>query len=395
MSRLSTALAGLRVLDLSQGIAGPYCASVLQQQGADVIKLEPPGGDWARKMGFAPVTGLTAPVIACNSGKRSICLDLRKPEGMATARRLASRADVVVQSFRPGVADRLGLGAEALRAADPRLIYVSISGFGSDGPLADVPATDTVMQAMTGMMVANGDEAGHPRRIGLHVADIATALYAAQMTTAALLRREREGVGEHVEVSLLQACASFQSTAIVDNALRAGGDASVSSGASSVPGGVFPTVDGFISLAIGNDAMFASLCEVLGLHAWRSDARFATMASRLPHASELNAATAGCLKRQTSAWWAERLRQHGVLHAEVLGYAQLAEHPQSRQQEIFGQLEQPGIGVLPFARHPSADPDAVVAPVPGVGADNGIVLAEAGFSDEEQAELRAAGALVD
>ncbi len=368
---------------------------MLGQQGAEVVKLEPPGGDWARKMGFAPVAGFTAPVLACNAGKRSLCLDLRKPDGVAAAKRLAQRADVVVQSFRPGVADRLGLGAAALCAADPRLVYVSISGFGAEGPLVDLPATDTVMQAMTGMMKVNGDEAGTPRRIGLHVADIATALYAAQMTTAALLRREREGVGDHVEVSLLQACAAFQSTAIVESALRAAAGSPAPSSASSAPSGMFQTADGFISLAIGNEAMFASLCEALGQTDWKTDARFVDMASRLAHAPVLNAAAAACLRRQPSAWWVERLRHHGVLHAEVLDYAQLADHPQSRQQGIFGTIELPGVGALPAARHPGADPVAVAAQVPGVGADNDAILMEAGFSAEEMAGLRTAGALVD
>lgn len=395
MNRLSSALAGLRVLDLSQGIAGPYCASVLRQQGAEVIKLEPPGGDWARKMGFAPVAGFTAPVIACNAGKRGICLDLRTPQGVAATRRLARRSDVVVQSFRPGVSDRLGLGVDALRADDPRLVYVSISGFGASGPLVGLPATDTVMQAMTGMMMANGDEAGTPRRIGLHVADIATALYAAQMVTAALLRRERDGLGEHVEVSLLQACAAFQSTAIVDSALRATLGASALSAVSSAPSGVFKTADGFISLAIGNESMFASLCDALERDAWKTDPRFADMASRLMHAAELNTATSECLRRQPSDWWVKRLRQHGVLHAEVLDHAGLVSHPQSRHQAIFGTLEQPGVGPLPFPRHPGADSAAAIAPVPGLGSDNDAVLSEAGFSMDELAALRAAGALVD
>ncbi|MBY4595225.1 CoA transferase [Ottowia caeni] len=394
MSHLSTVLAGLRVLDLSQGIAGPYCTSILQQQGAEVIKLEPPGGDWARKMGFAPVVGFTAPVIACNAGKRSVCLDLRRPQGVAVARRLARQADIVVQSFRPGVAERLGLGEKKLREEDPRLIYVSISGFGAEGPLADVPATDTVMQAMTGMMVVNQDESGTPRRIGLQVADIATALYAAQMTTAALLHRERVAQGSHVSVSLLQACASFQASAIVDSAIRAAYGASAPS-AASAPSGVFQTADGFISLAIGNEAMFASLCDALEQTAWKNDTRFATMGSRLTHACELNAATAECLKRQPSASWVAHLRRHGVLHAEVLNHAQLVQHPQARQQGLFGEIEQAGVGALPFARYPSADSASLPTPAPEVGADNDAVLAEAGYSTHEVAMLRAEKVLVD
>ena len=395
MSRLSTALAGVRVLDLSQGIAGPYCAAILGQQGAEVIKLEPPGGDWARKMGFAPKDGITAPAMACNLGKLSLCLDLRKPQGVEAAQRLARRADVIVQSFRPGVADRLGMGAQALRAADPRLVYVSISGFGASGPLVDMPATDTVMQAMTGMMMANRDSAGVPQRIGLHVVDIATALYAAQMTTTALMCRERDGLGDHVEVSLLQASALFQSAAMMDSALRAGAGLSTSSGASSAPSGVFQTADGFISLAIVNESMFLALCEALETAEWKSDPRFQSITSRLAHAEELNAATSDRLRLRSSEWWMMRLKHHGVLHAAVLDHAQFAEHPQSLQQGVFGMLVQPGVGTFSFPRHPSVDTSEPMRPMSGVGDDNDVVLIEAGFTREDVAALRDAGALVD
>ena len=167
------------------------------------------------------------------------------------------------------------------------------------------------------------------------------------------------------------------------------------SGGSSAPSGVFPTSTGFISLAIVNDAMFVSLCDALEQVGWKSDARFANMASRLAHATVLNTATADGLRRQPSAWWVARLQHHGVLHAEVLDHAQLVDHPQSRHQGVFGMLAQPGVGTLPFPRHPGVDPHAEIAPAPGVGADNEAVLAEAGFSDAEIAALRAAGALVD
>lgn len=386
---LDNALEGLRVLDISQGIAGPYCASILQQQGAAVVKLEPPSGDWARKTGFA-VGGFTAPVIAYNSGKRSVCIDLGLPQGVAAARRLAGRADVVVQNFRPGVAARLGLGEAELRAADPRLVYVTISGFGPDGPLVDVPATDSVMQSMTGMMLANRDARGQPRRIGMHVADIATALYAAQMTTTALLLRERKGVGMHVQVSLLEACAALQVSNMVESAINPALGV-----ASSAPGGMFETADGFMSIVCANDRMFLGLCDALDKPGWKTDPRLGSMGARQEHAAELNGQVAECMKRDSSPAWAALLQRHDVLHSEVVDYAAFQANPQVRHQGIFAALHQPGIGTLPFARYPGTLRGGEAAPAPSNGADNDAVLVDAGFSGEEIAKLRRLRVLVD
>jgi crotonobetainyl-CoA:carnitine CoA-transferase CaiB-like acyl-CoA transferase len=386
---LAAALEGLRVLDLSQGVAGPYATSILQQQGADVVKLEPPYGDWARKAGHAK-GNFTAPVIAYNAGKRALCLDLRTPQGVQAAQRIAGQVDVVVQNFRPGVAARLGLGQVALTQTNTRLVYVSISGFGVDGPLVDAPATDTVLQSMSGMMHANRGADGHPRRIPMHLADIATAVYAAQMTVAALFQRERRGVGMHVEVSLLQACAAFQSANIVQAAMNPHAP-----DASSAPSGVFATADGAVSLACVNDRMFDGLCDALDKPEWKRDLRFVTMADRLRHAAELNAQTAACLVRRPSTWWTQRLQRHDVLNSESVDYAGFVAHPQSVQQGIFAAVEQPGIGQLPFARHPGTAIRGMVAPAPECGADNDAVLADYGFAPDEIARLRDSGALVD
>lgn len=389
MMVLDAALKGFRVLDLSQGIAGPYAACILRQQGADVVKLEPPDGDWARKAGHAR-HDFTAPVLAYNAGKRALCLDLRKPPGVAAAQRIAGQVDLLIQNFRPGVTERLGLGESALRQANPRLVYVSISGFGADGPLADAPATDTVMQATSGMMWANRGPDGRARRIPMHLADMATAIYASQMAVAGLLQRERTGAGMHLQISLLQACAALQATNILANAWHP--DAGDASGA---PGGVFATADGAISLACTSDKMFLRLCDVLEAPEWRTDARFATAGERLRHADELNEQTAARLALASSAWWTERLRRQDVLHSEILDYAGFVAHPQSRQQGIFTALEQPGIGSLPFARHPGTLGGDAMPPAPRRGQDNDAVLAGFGFRPDEVAALRDAGVLID
>ncbi len=204
-------LAGLRVLDLGQGIAGPYCAAILQQQGAQVVKVEPPQGDWARKMGLSH-EGFSAVVLAYNAGKSGLCIDAGTAAGQAVLARMAAQVDVVIQNFRAGVADRLNIGYAALSAVNPRLIYASISGFGPDGPLAQLPATDTVMQAVGGLMWGNRDAAGQPRRVGVYLADLATAMYAAQAISAALYRRGITGRGRHIELSLFEACCALQAT---------------------------------------------------------------------------------------------------------------------------------------------------------------------------------------
>jgi crotonobetainyl-CoA:carnitine CoA-transferase CaiB-like acyl-CoA transferase len=206
-------LSGVRVLDISQGIAGPYAGAMLRQHGADVVKLEPPSGDWSRSAGAA-MSGLTAASMICNLGKRGLCIDAARPDGLTVIARIASQVDVVIQNFRPGVADRLGFGYEALRLLRPDLIYVSISGFGPDGPYAGVPATDTVLQAIAGFMDKNRDGDGTPRRVTFYPADISTALYAAQLICAALFRRSMDRRGRHIEINLLDARSRFRPPSI-------------------------------------------------------------------------------------------------------------------------------------------------------------------------------------
>src|SRR5471032_1127570 len=203
--------AGLNVLDMSQGIAGPYCAALLGQHGANVIKIEPPAGDWIRPLGGGK-DGMSALAIANNLGKRSICIDAARSEGRAVILKMAERADVFVENFRPGVMAKLGLDYAAMVAVDPDLIYLSITGFGDSGPDSHKPATDSVVQAMSGMAVTNKDAAGEPRRIGLFVPDTITALYAAQCVGAALYARDRQPArdpgGRHIRLSLAECCAA-------------------------------------------------------------------------------------------------------------------------------------------------------------------------------------------
>ena len=376
---------GLRILDLSQGIAGPYCAQMLWQQGAEVIKVEPPEGDWGRHVGVVH-GGHSALSISYNAGKRSLCLDARTPAGRRLLRLLAKNADIVVQNFRPGVAKRLGIAFDELSAENSGLVYVSISGYGEDGPYAQAPATDSVMQADSGLMFANQDETGEPRRIGLLMADIATALYAVQLTAAALYQRALSGKGRHVRLSLLEACAALQVHDITAyNRLGAR-----KAGAVSAPNGVFATADGRVSVLALNDEQFARLCRALGREEWLQDPRFASSDKRMIERDLLHDAIARQLRTEVTETWVRIFREHDVLHSPVRDYAQLISHPQARHLGLFQALSQPGWGVLPSPGLPG-DARRELQAAPAIGEHSTLILEEAGLQVREIRDLLEAG----
>jgi len=379
--------AGLRVLDISQGIAGPYCAHILWQQGAEVVKVDPPAGDWGRHVGV--VRGEhSALSVAYNGGKRSVCVDAATDVGKALLFDLALRADVVVQNFRPQVAERLGVGYAALAARNPALVYVSISGYGADGPYADHPASDSVMQADSGLMFANRLADGTPRRIGMLLADAATGLYAAQACAAALCRRFRTaGTGAHVELSLFDACCALQANNILEYAIQG----TAAAGPVSAPNGVFPTRDGSITLLALNNAQFGRLCQALGQPGWAADPRFADNASRMAHAGWLRDAVTDCLARERTAHWLDVFQAHDVLHAPVRDHRQVLDHPQAAQQGTFQQIEQPGLGTLPFAGIPARGLRRPTGAAPRIGEHTEAVLREWGVSQDDLDRWLAAG----
>lgn len=340
-------LQGLTVLDLSQGIAGPYCGMILRQQGARVIKVEPPDGDWARQMGRVR-EGNTAITIACNAGKESVLLDTRQPQGRAALRQLADKADIVIQNFRPGIAERMGAGYAELSASNPRLVYVSISGYGAQGPAAGLPAVDTTMQAASGLMHTNRDAAGRPQRIGFFLVDLATGLYAAQNVGMALYRAGITGRGRHIQVSMLQASAALQAYLIMDDALFPG----VESAAVNAPTGLFDTRDGRLYVGTLNDAMFQRLAQAMGFEDWMSDTGLRTSAGRMSRAAELSQRLAGQLAGNTLAHWEAVLTAHDVLFGRVNHPRDLRTNAQAQCVGLFSSLMQPGLGELPWAGVP-------------------------------------------
>lgn len=369
-------LQGLTVLDMSQGIAGPYCGMVLRQQGARVIKIEPPTGDWGRQMGRIR-EGNTAISIAYNAGKESVVLDTRQPEGRAALRRLAEKADIVIQNFRPGVAERMGAGYAELAQINPKLVYVSISGYGNEGPLAQLPALDTTMQAVSGLMHVNRDASGRPRRIGFFLIDLTTGLYAAQNVGVALYRAALTGRGRHIQVSMLQTSIALQSYLILDDALFPGAESAVF----NAPTGLFDTANGILYVSMLNDAMFERLARTLGFDDWLADASLRTSAGRMPRAAELNQRLATVLATNTLEHWEEVLAANDVLFGRVGHPRDLRSNPQAVHAGLFATLPQPGIGELPW---PGVPGNGSLQPAPGdapvLGQHTQAVLKEFGLA---------------
>lgn len=337
---------GLRVLDLSQGVAAPYAAMLLAQYGADVVKVEPPDGDWSRRLGVR-YGDQSAFSVAANLGKRSIALDLKRDADRAIAHRLGARADVVLESFRPGVAARLGVGHEALSASNPRLLYVSVSGFGQTGPDSQRPAMDPILQSFTGLIATNTGADGVPHRVVPIVVDMTTALYTFQALSAALYARRDEPRGRYLDVSLMQSATALQAIHMMafhreGGRMRQG----------LTPGGRYVTADGAMYIVIHRDEDFGRLCEALEIPAVRTDPRFATNDLRFEHLAVLTDLLNGAFARCTSAQLAKRLRDAGVMHAPVNTYAEFLREPQVEATGAVAWLDHPGIGRVPVPHVP-------------------------------------------
>ncbi|MDX2139449.1 MAG: CoA transferase [Chloroflexota bacterium] len=318
MSRDSLPLAGIRVLDFTRVLAGPYCTMLLADMGADVIKVEEPErGDETRQWG-PPWAGegdnaMSAYYLCANRNKRSITLNLKAEEGRATARRLAKTAHVFVENFKPGGLATYGLGYADLAALNPALVYCSITGFGQTGPYSERPGYDFVIQAMSGLMSITGAADGEPYKVGVAITDVIAGLFACTSILAALRHAEATGQGQHLDVSLLDtALASLVNVA--SNALI-GGVAPARYGNAHpniVPYQTFPTADGEFALAVGNDRQFAALCRVIGRPDLSADARYATNPARVANRDALIATLSECFRARTSAAWVEALLAAGV-----------------------------------------------------------------------------------
>lgn len=380
--------AGLRVLDASQGLAGPYCAMLLAQHGAQVIKVEPPEGDWSRGIGTRHGDA-TALSLAANRGKSSLVVDLKAPGAAAALRRIAARADVFLESFRPGVAERLGLGYAALSADNPGLVYASISGYGSSGPYAQRPGTDTVLQAFSGMMSLNRDGDGRPNRVGFLVVDTLTALYAFQAVSVALYARRAGAGGRHLELSLMQSAAAFLAPKLVEHALE--GEAARPL---NVPAGVYRTLDGWIAVTLSRESHFPALCRAIDRPDLAADPRHASFETRADHQVALKAAIADTLARRETGHWLGRFAAHEVMANPVSTLGDWVADPHVQAVGAASRVDVPGLGELVWPNIPGVSPLEPGEPRAGwshVGEGGLDALRGFGFDDAALAQLRAAG----
>ena len=385
-------LAGARVVDLTSSLAGPYCTAILGALGADIVKVERPGsGDEARAWGPEFVPGGSVLFFAANAGKRSLALDLKSAAGRDVLLRLADRADVVVQSLRPGTAERLGLGPDDLAARNLRLVYCSVGAYGGAGPLRQLPGYDPLMQAAAGILSVTGEPDRPGVRVGASIVDQTTGMWAALGILAALHERERTGRGCTVDVSLFETAVALLPYHFAE--YLGTGETPGRHGTAFpliVPYQVFATRDGELMVAAANDRLFAKLCGALDLPDLAGDERFATNPLRIENRDDLVRRLAARFAEDDSERWLERLHRAGVPAAPVRTVAEVAEHEQTR---ALGLLQELG------GRTAVAPPLSVAgerlrftSPPPGLGQHSAEILAEAGYSDADVAELAAAGA---
>lgn len=390
-------LSGFRILDLTRIISGPFCTSLLADMGAEVIKIETPGeGDPVRAQGVIR-DGLSWYFANYNRNKKSVTLDLYSEEGKAVLRRLIAECDVIVENYRPGVMQKMGLGDEALKALKPDIIHCSINGFGTTGPYRDRPAFDFIAQAMSGFMSLNGAESQPPMRAGPPISDLVAGMNGALGIVAALLRRERTGQGDSVSVSLLGSMIgllSFQaSNYFADGRLpaRTGNDHGIAS-----PYGLFETADGQVAIAPSNDVVYHKLLDALELAELRADPRFATNADRMRNRGAITEAIQTRTRQHTSAHWIERLNRFGVPCGQVLNLQEVFEDPQVQDQRMAIDVPHGGHGDVRMLGFPIKFAQAEARPVqpaPALGADTRDVLLQFGFAQDDIIGLQERGVI--
>lgn len=395
-------LAGFRVLDLTRFLAGPYAAMVLADLGADVIKVEQPdGGDNSRHFGPFHESGESWPFIQVNRGKRSVALDVRHPRGRELALRLAARSDLVMESFRPGVAARLGLSYDDVRARRPDVLYCSLSAFGQTGPYASRPGFDIMAQGVTGVLRMTGQPDGRPAKVGFAVNDIAAGMTAVQSVLAAQLVRASAGTGQYIDVALTDSLLAW--TVWEAGAYFGAGDVPRPAGTRhrlSAPYQAFRTKDGYVTIAAFTDRLWERTAHALGAPQWLDDPRFGTPPGRTAHVEALEALIEAVTVTRTTAEWLAALDEAGIPAGPVLRYDEALGDEQVRAREMIVELDHPLMGRVRNLGQPAkfsaARTGAYDRPAPWLGQHTAQVLGdELGVSGAELQELAAAGIVYD
>jgi crotonobetainyl-CoA:carnitine CoA-transferase CaiB-like acyl-CoA transferase len=401
MAERTGSLTGLRVFDLTRVLAGPTCAQMLGDLGADVIKIEKPGsGDDTR--GFAPPyiegTKESAYFVGVNRNKRSLTLDIAKPQGQEIALQLLATCDVLVENFKVGGLDRYGLSYAQLKSRFPRLIYCSITGFGQTGPYATRPGYDSLIQAMGGVMSLTGDPDGEPQKVGVPVADLFAGLYGCIGVLAALRHRDATGEGQHIDIGMLDANVAWLANqamnylATGENPPRLGNQHP-----NIVPYQVFPTADGYVMLSIGNDPTFERFCKAFGIEHLLKDERFATNAARVKNRAFVTDTLEPVMRAHSTAWWVEKLEEQSIGGGPINRLHDVFADPQIKAREVVRTMRHATGKDVPIVANPvrlSATPPEyrLAPPVLGEHTDE-ILRGELGLDDARLAELRGQGVI--
>ena len=392
-------LAGIKVLDLSRVLAGPWCTQLLADLGAEVTKIERPGaGDDTRHWG-PPWHGegdkrVAAYFLSCNRGKKSAAIDFGRPEGAALVRRLAAEADVVIENFKVGGLEKFGLDAASLRAANPRLVYASITGFGQDGPYADRAGYDYIIQGMGGLMsitgLPDGVPGGGPMRVGVAVVDLFTGLYTCVAILSALLQREKTGEGATIDMALFDTQLAMLANQ-ASNALVSGRDPPRQGNThpNIVPYQPFDAADQPIIIAVGNERQFARLAEMCGHPEWTSDARFASNEARVANREEMVRLVSDAIRQKPAATWLDQLERAGIPAGPINRVSQALEDVQAQHRRMVRTIAgAPLVGSPVRLDGERADSDL---PPPALGEHTREVLARLGLSPAEIDQLTSAG----
>ncbi len=375
---------GLKVIDFSQGVAGPYCGMLLAQHGAEVIKVEPKDGDWARNLG-QEYGEHSAFSVAANLGKKSIIVDLKNTKSQPILDTIIKQSDIFIEGFRPGVIKRLGYDYDRLKKINPKLIYLSISGFGQNGPMSHKPAMDPVLQAFTGFMAENKGPDNIPHRTPVIIFDMTTALYATQLISTSLYARIREKFGRKIEISLMEAAAAMQSIRLMSGYME-GPYTHASS-----PSGTFKTKDGWIQIIVVKNHEFIKFCNAVGWKKFIKDKRFVNNSERRKHEAILSREVQKLFIKENTDYWKNLLNKYEVQNEKVQDYKDFIESDQTKALDLISWLKQPTTEqIWPVPNIPGmprfVDND-ILSKAPSLGQHTEEIMISLGYSNNQIEEL--------